>query len=271
MKQISIVTVNYNNKAGLERTILSVINQTAREFEFIVIDGGSTDGSKDVLKRYQTNFNHWISEPDSGIYNAMNKGIKLATGNYICFLNSGDVLSKDTILEEVEQQIDPTAGIIYGDAAYLEPNGKVIRNYPDELSFRFFLEQNLSHQASFIRRSLFSDLFYYNENYKIVSDWEFFAYAICKANIPYKHLNLVICDYDTTGISSIISNHKAMNEERSLTMDRYFSLFLKDYEKIFILNSKRGQQFFYIKEHRFAYKILKGLMSIIMLLLPRVK
>ena len=91
MKKISIITINYNNCEGLRRTIESVVNQTCRDFEYIIIDGGSTDGSVDVIKRYADNIDYWVSEPDKGIYNAMNKGIRMATGDYVQILNSGDM------------------------------------------------------------------------------------------------------------------------------------------------------------------------------------
>ncbi|TKC12897.1 glycosyltransferase [Pedobacter polaris] len=268
---ISIITINYNNKTGLHKTIKSVIDQTNKNFEFIVIDGASTDGSTALIALYQEHFTYKVSEPDKGIYQAMNKGIKMAKGQFLLFLNSGDTLSNSTILHQVTPYLYSSTGIIYGNSAYLEPNGKVIRTYPDELSFDFFFSQNLSHQASFIRKSLFTELFLYNEDYKIASDWEFFMYAICKANIAYRHIDLVICDYDVSGISSITTNHKVMNEERRLTLEKYFPLFIKDYEKMKVFNSKRGRHFLYIQKHNFAYKILKGMMNLILYFLPKAK
>lgn len=267
---ISIITVNFNNKQGLQKTIESVVGQTSRNFEFIIIDGGSTDGSTDCIALYQADLTYSVSEPDNGIYHAMNKGIRQANGLYLLFLNSGDTLADTTVLENVEPYLLPDhIDILYGDAAYLEPGGKVIRKYPKELSFGFFLEQNLSHQASFIRRSLFSDLFFYNEKNKIVSDWEFLMYAICKANRSYQHIDLVICDYDVSGISSLTDNHPDMYEERERAINKHFPLMVYDYEKVKLLESKRLQQFFYIKNYKFAYKILKGLMSLLLLFLPK--
>ncbi|MFA6275473.1 MAG: glycosyltransferase family 2 protein [Pedobacter sp.] len=268
---ISIITINYNNEFGLQKTIESVISQTSKKFEYIIIDGGSTDGSKASINLYKHHFSYNVSEPDQGIYHAMNKGIRVAKGKFLLFLNSGDTLSNNDVLEKIDPYLNSDDDIIYGNAAYLEPNGKVVRTYPNELSFGFFMAHNLSHQTSFIRKSLFYDLFFYNEDYKIVSDWEFFIYAICKENRPYQHVDMIICNYDVSGISSIISNHKSMNEERRQTLERYFPLFIKDYEKITILNSKRGQQFFYIKKYGFAYKILKAWMSFILLFLPKTK
>ena len=111
---LSIITVNLNNRDGLLRTIESVISQTFKDFEWIVIDGGSTDGSKELIEQYADHFAYWVSEPDTGIYNAMNKGIKMAKGEYMQFLNSGDFLRSSTILYDVFS-IMPKADIIYGN------------------------------------------------------------------------------------------------------------------------------------------------------------
>ena len=99
----SIITINYNNKDGLEKTILSVINQTCQDFEYIIIDGGSTDGSVDVIKKYADRIDYWVSEPDKGIYNAMNKGIIKAKGEYLNFMNSGDCFYDNEVLSNVYQ------------------------------------------------------------------------------------------------------------------------------------------------------------------------
>ncbi|WP_421945295.1 glycosyltransferase family 2 protein [Pedobacter sp.] len=263
--KLSIVTVNFNNKIGLQKTIDSVKAQTWKDYEFIIIDGGSSDGAESILITEQENITYSISEADTGVYNAMNKGIRKAIGEYVLFLNSGDSFYENTTLEKVIPQLDKNIDIYYGDAAYLEKNGAHIRTYPDKLSFGYFAAHNLSHQASFIKRTLFSELFFYNENYKIVSDWEFFIYAICKANVSYQHINQVICNYDTEGISSIIDNHKLMHAERAITMAKYFPLFIEDYKDIEVLNSKRTRQFLAIKENKIAFKILKGLMSVLIL------
>lgn len=270
-KKLSIITVNYNDKNGLQKTIESVINQSWLDFEFIVIDGASTDGSSDILTQYQDQLTYAISEPDHGVYNAMNKAIKIARGDYLIFLNSGDTLNDQNVLENMEKHLDQNFEIYYGDANYLEKDGECKRTYPEKLSFSFFLEHNLSHQASFIKRNLFNEIFLYNENYKIVSDWEFFIYAICKQNISYKHLDLVICKYDTSGISSVLDNHKLMHQERRATIEKYFPLFIDDYNSITELKSKRFKQFTFIKGHSIAFKILKGFMNLILAFLPKFK
>ncbi|TAF46146.1 MAG: glycosyltransferase [Sphingobacteriales bacterium] len=268
-KLISVITINLNNKTGLQKTINSVLRQTYPDFEFIIIDGNSTDGSKHVIESNKKKLSYYISEPDKGIYNAMNKGITAANGKYLLFLNSGDLLNDATTLERVSENLCGKFGIYYGNANYLETNGEIIRTYPSTLSFSFFLQQNLSHQASFIEKKLFYTFFLYNETYKIVSDWEFFIYTICKENVLYKHLDLVICKYNTLGVSSSNNNQLLMNNERQKTLKKYFPLFIDDYKFSNELNTKRGKQFILIKTHAIGWKLLKGFMNLILLFLPK--
>lgn len=269
--KISIITVNYNDKSGLKKTIDSVINQSFKDFEFIVIDGGSTDGSKELLKENSALITYWSSEPDSGIYHAMNKGVRIATGNYLLFLNSGDCLYNNDVLEKANLEIDNKYAIYYADIIYDEIVRQTKRSFPEYLTFGFFYEKNLSHQATFIQRNLFEQLFYYNEDYKIASDWELFIYAICKENVSYKHLNFVLTNYDATGISSDTNNHKLMYQEREATLKKYFPAFIRDAALLPELQQKRVKQFLFIKKHKTAWRIIKICMSIIQFFLPRQK
>ena len=160
---ISIITVNLNDVEGLKRTMTSVFEQTYKEYEYIVIDGGSTDGSKEYIESHSDKIDTWVSEKDSGIYNAMNKGIKVATGEYFLFLNSGDWLHKVNILEITAPVFSNNYSIYYGNVERIyNGNKKKIKTYPSQLSFSFFIDSALAHQAVFIKRSLFFDLFLYN-------------------------------------------------------------------------------------------------------------
>jgi len=267
-KKISIITVSYNNFAGLQKTIKSVINQEFSDYEFIIIDGNSTDGSKELLEEYEDKLTYWVSEPDNGIYHAMNKGISMARGQYVLFLNSGDSLHDNQVLSTVTDKINGSYGIYYGDIIYEETDKSSKRSFPEQLTFQFFVEHNISHQASFIKRSLFDEIFLYNEEFKIVSDWEFFTYAICKENVSYKHLDLIITDYDATGISSDVKNHAEMHRERNFSLRKYFPAFVDDYQQISQIKEKRVQQFFIIKENPVLWKIQKLFMDILVLFLP---
>jgi glycosyltransferase involved in cell wall biosynthesis len=270
-KKISVITVNYNNKVGLEKTINSVVKQTYKNFEYIVIDGDSNDGSKQLITTYNDKLAHAVSEADNGIYHAMNKGIEIATGDYILFLNSGDCLFDENVLSQVAEAMTDGLDIYYGDIIYDEIHQQHKRTFPEKLTFAFFYEQNLSHQASFIRSSLFTDIFYYNEDFKIVSDWEFFTYAICKREASYKHLDFVVTIYDATGISSNQDNHPMMYKEREASLNRYFPEYVSDYDYLKTLKFKKLDQFLFIKQHTIAYKILKACINIILLFLPKFK
>jgi len=270
-KTISIVTVNYNNIAGLEKTIKSVLSQSSANIEFIVIDGGSSDGSAELLKKNTNKLNYWVSEPDHGIYHAMNKGIKIATGDYILFLNSGDSLYKNDVITLALELMTEGLDIYYGDIIYDEIQTQKKRSFPDILNFAFFFEQNISHQASFIKKKLFDSMWTYNEEFKIVSDWEFFTYAICKHGASYKHLNLIITNYDATGISSNLDNQYLMNLERQKSLKKHFSEFVDDYIYLSKLRDKKTEQFIHIKSHPVAYKFLKACINVILLFLPKFK
>src|SRR6476620_8472507 len=132
-KKISIITINYNDKEGLKKTIESVISQTFKDFEFLVIDGNSSDGGKDVLEQYKAHIDYCVSEPDTGVYNAMNKGIRAATGDFVLFLNSGDLLYKNDILGRVNASIDNEYGIYYGDVIVQKPSSRRHKKYPKVL------------------------------------------------------------------------------------------------------------------------------------------
>jgi glycosyltransferase involved in cell wall biosynthesis len=271
MTKLSIITINYNDKEGLKKTIESVINQTWQDFEFIVIDGGSIDGGIQVIEQYKDKIDHWVSEPDKGVYSAMNKGIRVATGDFIIFMNSGDCFYNENVLDENEKQLTGDYDIYYGDYYRVKPNSIRKKTFPEKLSFSFFYSGTLSHQSSFIRRKLFYDIFLYNEDYKIASDWEFFIYAICHKNVPYKYLKTTISNFDFTGISSIAKHKHVSDVERRKTLEKYFPLFINDYILVSELNSKRLQQIFHIQIFPIAWKIVKGFLNIVMFFLPKSK
>ena len=168
MGKISVITINYNEKEGLRKTIQSVVGQTYADIEYIVIDGGSTDGSKELIETYQDKIHYWISEPDSGIYNAMNKGIRAATGDYLLFMNSGDCFFEQDTVSKAEKLMVDDYGIYYGDLIYFNKRKKKYEDwiFPNKLSLGFFIENSLPHQGSFIKRSLFESISMYNENLK---------------------------------------------------------------------------------------------------------
>lgn len=207
----SLITINYNNRDGLQKTIDSVVAQTFRDFEWIVIDGGSTDGSRELIEQFADHFAYWVSEPDGGIYNAMNKGIDAAHGEYLQFLNSGDWLNAPTTLQEFFAT--PFEGdIVYGDQDYFT-NGILTesRKHPDHLSLKYLYEWSLGHGSSFIKRELLARE-HYNEDYRIVSDWEFFL-KMALRNATFVHRPVTVACFDMSGISS--SNQTLLHNERN--------------------------------------------------------
>lgn len=230
MPKISVVTVNYNNAEGLLRTIKSVINQEISDLEYIVIDGHSTDRSKEVILENASHLDHWRSEPDSGVYEAMNKGIRLASGDYILFLNSGDVFNNRDVLKETIGMLTGEFDIYYGNLIFSNSGKEQLQQYPDKLDFDYFLERSLPHPGSFIRRSLFDRLFYYSEDYDIVSDWEFFVVAVIKEKVNYLHLDKVISKFELDGMSNNPQNKKHIEEERTRVIKHRFPDRLEAYQ-----------------------------------------
>ena len=198
----SIITVNYNNHEGLRKTIESVIHQTFRDFEFIVIDGGSTDGSVDLLKEYDAQIDYWVSESDGGIYQGMNKGIRKAKGDFLNFMNSGDCFYDNDVLSHVDAQNNGDADIITGrDYHYSEKrHSGHVSIQPPRVSMITFFTSTLDHQSSFIRHSLFKDS-PYREDYRLVSDWIFFTEKAVSESKRVQFIPDIVCRREEGGIS----------------------------------------------------------------------
>ena len=220
--KLSIITINYNNKEGLQKTIDSVVCQTWRDFEWIIIDGGSTDGSKELIEQYQQHFAYWCSEPDKGVYNAMNKGIDHAQGEYLLFLNSGDTLYDKDTLQKVDD-LKSDADIISGQVERMD-NQQPLRTYDESILMQLY-HDTLNHQGTFIKRSLFENL-RYDENLKIVSDWKFWLDSIYLRNASVEKTSLLISKQDMSGISSV--NERVHVEERKTILNEYFPRLLQE-------------------------------------------
>ena len=235
--KLSIITVNLNNRDGLQKTIDSVVSQTFKDFEWIVIDGGSTDGSKELIEQYADHFAYWVSEPDKGIYNAMNKGIMVAKGEYLQFLNSGDWLYGDTALERCFRH-ELNADIVYGDLFFCAGEEMTQSQYPEDVSLRFFYKYSLGHNATFIKRKLLQDTLY-DEDLKIVSDWKFF-FAAALSDKKFEKIGEVVSCFDTKGISSM--NEELVCLERSIVIKELIPASLvKDFELMDEMELKLNQ------------------------------
>jgi glycosyltransferase involved in cell wall biosynthesis len=216
---LSIITVNKDNASGLEKTIQSVICQTYTDYEFIIIDGNSTDGSADVIKKYSAKINYWVSEPDTGIYNAMNKAIRKAQGEFCLFLNSGDWLIGFDSLENAFDLIKKSddADIYYGNCLDSE---YAFEKMPYKLSIDdLYLQIAPNHQNTFIKRDLFNKHEFYNENYPTVSDSIFFVKELWGFNTKFSYINTIISIYSVGGISSVYKfDRQELHNEMKIIM-----------------------------------------------------
>lgn len=212
--KVSIITVNYNNAEGLRKTLESVKNQSFRDYELLVIDGASSDKSSDVLGGYVSAIPQMrvVSEKDSGIYNAMNKGVDMSMGEYLIFMNSGDRFYDENSLRDSIPYLEGNIDIVSGIAI-----SEKYKMYPvqlEDLSLSFFLKSSMNHQATFIRRDLMVE-YHYSEKYKIISDTEFFFKAIILGNCRYKDIPVNVCFCEDAGASG---NLKVSLEERYLAI-----------------------------------------------------
>jgi glycosyltransferase involved in cell wall biosynthesis len=273
MYKISVVTINYNDRNGLNKTILSVLQQSTKNFEYIVIDGKSTDGSKNLLDDYKDQISYFVSENDNGIYHAMNKGIKAATGEFIIFMNSGDVFYDETILAKILLELQNGDEIVYGDIMIKSAvsENTSVQVHPEKLTFRYFYERTICQQACIIKKSLFEKIFCFNEEYKIVSDWEFLIVAIFKKNISYRKVHHVLAIFDSSGVSTTENMRKIATQEREKSLEKYFPLYKDDYKKLTSYSSKRSQQLLEIQESKFFRKLVSILFTVILIFIPKKK
>jgi glycosyltransferase involved in cell wall biosynthesis len=216
--KFSIITVSYNAKDDLEKTIKSVSDQSFKNYEYIIIDGNSTDGTKVVLKKYDREINYWISERDEGIYNAMNKGAKVAKGEYLYFLNAGDTFHNKNVLKDVAEAID-NEDLLYGKIRVVNKENE--KSYIRERTltkFNLKLGNKVSQQAVFIKKSVFEKVDGLNEKYRIASDFDLLC-KVFEGNYLIKKIDLTICDYDGGGISSDLK--KSYWDTGRIIKDRY--------------------------------------------------
>ena len=223
--KLSIITICLNNLEELQRTVDSVREQTYTDFEYIVIDGGSTDGCKEYIAR-NPRVDLWLSEPDTGIYNAMNKGVGMARGDYFLFLNSGDTLFNPDVLARIVPQLQ--SGDFYVGHSMLCENGRLtLRKTPLQMSVRFLFETSIMHQSTFIRGDLLRQK-PYNERRKIVADWEYFFYEWIFNDRSYIPLDVVVSVFYLGGISNGTETLELNNRERQQVIDELMPCRLQD-------------------------------------------
>lgn len=269
--KISVITINRNDRDGLRRTILSVAGQTVRPHEFIVIDGASTDRSADLLDEFSGDITYGVSEPDEGIYNAMNKGIAAATGDYCIFMNAGDTFCSPSVLSNVFDS-GATADIICGIALILEEPVRR-KTPPADISLRFLYGTALCHQAVFIKTDLLRK-HPYDETLKIVSDRKFFFQSLIFDNCSYQAVDIDICNYDVSGYSA--KNRFASEQEWRSVLESFLpERILRDYgqeaEGALFGTSAYERLFLEIGRRRWrepVYKLVKDLLSFLSIFVP---
>lgn len=221
----TVITINYNNAEGLRRTIDSVVNQTCTDYEYAIIDGGSTDGSVEIIKEYEDKITYWVSENDNGIYNAMNKGVKVAQGEYLIFMNSGDVFYSEKVLEEI-QSTNKTDDIIVGKV--YTNKGNEFLYQPNQPTMYFFYSSTIPHQGAFIKKWLL-DKYPYDETLKITADWKFFVDAIVFEHCTISFINVPVSMFNTEGISTTYPE-KTWSEKLSVMRTMFPVRVLQDFE-----------------------------------------
>ena len=254
----SIITINYNNREGLELTIKSVINQTSKDFEYIVIDGGSTDGSVDIIKQNADHINYWVSEKDKGVYNAMNKGIAQAKGDYLVFMNSGDCFHTPDVLALMsDYQEDIICGkVLKGNVTI--PSG----HHKPTITLVDLMRGSLPHQAMFIKRELMQKR-PYDENYKILSDWKFCIQALVFDNCTFRNSDVIVADYDISGIST--NSNGLLAKEREIILKELFpQRIIEDYKRLTPVDDELLDQSLLLTQTVSARRLVKGFSSLIL-------
>ncbi len=218
--KLSIITVVFNDAKNIERTLLSVINQTYDCIEYIILDGGSTDGTVDIVKKYENRISRWVSEKDRGIYDAMNKGLSMATGMYVLFMNSGDELYNNKTVEFVFMS-SPEADIYYGETEMFDEEwnslGRRRHHVPQNFTWKSFkYGMNISHQAIYIRKSITEP---YDEHYQLSADIDWILKAAQKAK-KIVNVNRYVAKYLVGGVSK--KRHLQSLKERFNIFTEYY-------------------------------------------------
>ena len=252
--KFSVITINYNHKEGLIRTIKSVLYQTCTDYEFIIIDGGSTDGSVEIIKEYDKDITYWVSEKDNGVYYAMNKGIAAAKGDYCIFMNSGDCFHSSNALNSVASYHED---IICGQVSTF-PSG----HHKPTITLVALLRISLPHQAMFIKRDLLVK-HPYDEKYKILSDWKFCLENLIIDNCSFRNIEVVIADYESGGIST--NSNGLLPKERELVLNELFPpRILEDYKRLTPVDDELLDQSLLLTKTSGARKLAKRIINIIL-------
>lgn len=237
LPKISVITVVYNGQDLLEGTVLSVMNQTYKHIEYLIIDGKSKDKTVDIIKKYESNIDKWISEADKGLYDAMNKGLKMATGDFVLFMNAGDQFADSTVLETVFSKYDATTDVLYGEVMMVDENRQAIgtrteittRKLPQQLTWKSMkLGMVVCHQAFIPRRELCP--FYMVDNLSADIDW---VIEILKKSRKNVNCGIVIADFLVGGVSK--QRHRQSLKDRYNVLQKHFGIIPNFFNHILII------------------------------------
>lgn len=221
MEKVSVITISLNAAASIETTLQSIYSQTYPCIEHVIIDGGSTDGTLEIINKYRERIGYFVSEPDRGVYNAMNKGIKAATGDILFFLNADDRFYDNQVIEDVVAVFNeqPDVAIVYGNPSWELPDRIFKRKQPSMITREFLASMTIIHQTIFAKQHVFRVTGGFSEHYRIISDYEWMLKVFLKERFKYKHYDRDISIMGTQGLSWTTK----WETERIQVMIKYFS------------------------------------------------
>jgi glycosyltransferase involved in cell wall biosynthesis len=239
---LSIITINLNNLVGLQKTMQSVFEQNFSGYEYIIVDGGSTDGSKEYMTQFSDKLSYSVSEKDNGVYDAMNKGIAKARGTFLMFLNSGDFLVNQNVLMSLNKYVTTeVSDIFYGNIQITDQAGSVSHlQYPSTLTLAYLNKVTINHQASLIKLSLFKEMGLYDTSFSLAADYAFFLKCFYYGK-HFEHMKEEVVNYQLDGASSLHEEEykRQMNEAWNRIIPSYMNKLYRENESYEILMDQR--------------------------------
>ncbi|MFH1052418.1 MAG: glycosyltransferase family 2 protein [bacterium] len=253
--KLSIITVCKNAVESIGKTIESVINQTFTDYEYIIVDGASTDGTVDAIKKYSERISKLITEPDIGIYDAMNKGINMSSGEYLMFLNAGDYFIHSSVLKRVfDYKLH--GDIIYGIGLIEFSNGFIFRKtFPKKISKFYMFMDTIPHQDSLTRKIVFEKSEGFNSNFIIAGDYDFFIKSLYQNHFTYQYIPEAIAVNDLTGLSRKKKYKNVTKNERKSIAERYFTK-----SQMIIYSSIKPFYFLMIKYPKYLFNLINSIL-----------
>ena len=258
----SIITINYNNREGLRKTIESVVNQSCKDYEYIIIDGGSTDGSREVIDEYADQIDYWISEPDNGIYNAMNKGIQLVNGDYVVFMNAGDEFANKDVLSLVNGY---DGDIILGGDLY----GGKVRMLKETMTLYDLLSIGICHQSVYYRREVIQK-YGFDESYKLIADLKSVIEPLVKDHVRISVVMEVLAKCESGGLSKQ-RWRETLTENRRMIDELVDPFYKDDYLRFARINNGLLHDFTILSYFQSIFPLIKWLSKLMLLLNSKFK